>query len=424
MHPPRQLVNSWIELLKWYEDCGSALNTLESECETISLREPHSALISTSQTNVNHLIFRGLDLLKAHSIHPLQEFFNNLNFIEQGTSTSDRILLDKIQDQSEGQCLLDALITYDEDLGFNGVIVLCRSLLWQKSTVDFLTRRNTTSPITLKDAKVLFNHFERSKDNAHVNKILKNVVEETYSSLKKEVEKFEEIEINAKAMLDSLESIKEDQLQTDFLENLIEQMKATRDNIKRSYSGFRTDKEIENRINQKIRETVWLKNVLKYPTLVQRMNLKNLPQSYIDTSSLAKKISSQELIGLYDKMPHVQGCSDTGGLDAILQVLCAQLKQIKSDCDEWEERVQSKLPLSTRGLKRRKKINNELKGKGNDRNYHLITRKELEELMMISILEIVSSVIIYHIHFVLFKSLKYFCCFFRFHRLICRYMLL
>ena len=422
MYPPRHLVNTWIELLKWYKDCGSALDNIKNECESISLKEPHLALISTSQTNINHIIFRGLDLIAAPSIHPLQDFLISLNFIWQSTSTSDRLLLDKIQDQSKGQCLLDALINYDRDLGFNGVIVLCRSLLWQKSTVDLFNRMNTTSPITLKDAKVLLNHFQNSEENSHVNNILKNVVEETYSSLKEKVENFDQIEKDAKAMLDSLGNIKQDHLQTDFLENLIEQMKASRDKIKRSYCGFRVDKKIESRINQKIRDTLWLMSLLKYPTLVQRMDLKSLPQTHIHTSSLAKKISSQELIGLYDKLPHIQGCSDTVGLDAILKALSAQLKHIKFDCDQWEERVQSKLPLSTRGLKRRKKINHEMKG--NDKSYHLVTRKELEELMMSSILETVSSVILHQIHFLLFTLLKHLCGFFHFQRLIYRYILL
>lgn len=400
MHPPRHLVDAWIDVLKWYEDCNTALDGLKESVQQTTQSEEDVPLLLSSSMDFSTLILRGIELIKESPIDTFQKFlsYNNFNY-EDTKKSPTNLVLEKLNNQPQGRQLLEALVSYDRELGFNGVIALCRILLWEQAATDLVRRSYTTSQVSLKDAQALLDLFDipvSSSSDLQNNKILTHIFQNTYATLESRTKKVQQIETDAINLLNSLENLQRDRVEPDFLVNLINQMKIARDNIKTCYHGIRVDKSVEARINHKIRDTLWFVNLLKYPTLVRNIDLKHVKIRSVDASS-SQKIASQDFFGLCDKMPQVQRCSTLNGFDATLAETSDKLATFKTACSEWEAKVQNKLPLSTRGLKRRRKIIPEIQGKGNDKSSHLITRNELQELISNPILDIVSSTKEYHL---------------------------
>lgn len=389
MHPPRHLVDSWIELLTWYEDCTAALDDLKKTLQTTS--EQNIPILSSTYTNIETFIFRGLQLIKEPSIDTFQTFLSSDGLVGETTKNSSEISLEKMNIQTEGQRLLKALVDYDRELGFHGVIAMSRILMWEQAASNLMRPSCHKTKAHLKDATSLLQLFETpNSSDLHKNNILNYVLTNTYSALESRTRKFQQVETNAISLLNSLANLSSPNVKHDILVDLIERMKAVRDDLKSPHHGFRVERSIEVRINQKIRDAVWFVNLFKYPALIENIDLNHIPNVSVNLS-LSKKISSQDFFVICDKMPQLppQSSASNGSFDTILGETCAKLIKMKTMCNEWEARVQNKLPLSTRGLKRRRKVIPEIKGRGNDKSSHLITRDELQELTAQPILDVV-----------------------------------
>ncbi len=396
MHPPRHMVESWIELLDWYEELSNLLKKKREDLQEISVGKPK--LVSSSNNSIDSMINRGFDVVNEPSIDFLLETLNHNDF-DQGvacTKSSGKII-SRSKFVSQGEQLFEALMKYDKSLKSLGVVASCRMILWERSAMIFTTKLNDTDKQTsLAEAKVLLRTFESTSDSQEVNSLLHRIYAQNYIPIERQVRKSEEVEKEASNILNSLNHLVE--VEPDAIKNYADLLKSIKTKIKASNDSLRIDGSIENSINERMKDILWLMNVSKYPCLLQPDSI-TLTQDSVSPPSIKEgtsensscQISWQSLVMICDKIPkkNVVHKPLVEGLDNIIHQVGSSLTKLKSVGEEWDTKVQKKLCLSARGLKRRRRMIPDAEGKEDD-NW-TVTIKELKELAHHKILHYVSS---------------------------------
>jgi hypothetical protein len=418
MYPPRHLVDSWIETLEWYQKSSSLLKELEDFHKNpvdAKNRSEFNILMPSSSDNLNSLILSGLDLLNEPTIDILLGIFDQVDTAKDlgnVKTTTKHVSRAKLQSCAQGQLLLQGLMQYDRKLRNNGIIARCRFILWERSVIKFtmnIGSPHQESNVTLDEAIALHDMVKTSSNttfSSECNSLLGSIYEKAYVPLNNHIEVSEKIKKEANDILLSLNSLQQDSINPELLTDLLTQIEAIRVKIKASYCGLRIDSSIEHSIKKRKRDVLWLLSASRHRLLFNPRALDfsqdSKPVSVSSSVNYTLTLPSpksflipwQTLVSIHDKMPPKKLNAPTTnieGLDNIINKVCINLTKLKTAGEEWDAKVQKKLPLSTRGLKRRRRVIPEIEGKTCEKD-SCTTTKELYDLSTHKILDYVSII--------------------------------
>ncbi len=421
MQPPKYLVDLLIEILEWYKQLRFELDNLERYLD--DCKKPNEVVSEnfSNYDNIVSLIFRGVYFICDSTIDSLIQVCDK-EAIEKclnasGNHPIKHIPTSKVQSIEQGQLLLRALVTYESNLGINGVFVRCRFLLWERSALTMLKNiHSSLQPqlVSLKQAKDFLSIVENTYNQSQCQglghtSLVDSVYHKAYLPLKKYILQSEKLEEESHTNILSLEIHEFKKIATQELRDFVTNLKATRTKIKGN--GLKIEDSLEERVNRCLRNLAWLLSVSSYEIIfVPSIDVTGLSSLLIlctkedaatngsdsnEHLSNSKQLTWQALNGLHDKMPKLDtedSSSNPSGLDAMLRKVCSNLTKLKSAGDEWEAKVLSKLPLSSRGKRRRQQVLSSGVTKKADSNKANVTIKELKDLANNNVLHYVSAI--------------------------------
>lgn len=422
MQPPKYLVDLFIETLEWYKQLRVELDNLEGFLDNCKKSNDVVSEKFSNYDKIVSMVLRGIDFINDSTIDSLiqvcdkQAIEKSLNV--SGNHPIKHIPTSKVQSIEQGQLLLQALVTYESNLGIKGVFVRCQFLLWERSALTMLKNIHSCHQpqlVSLKQAKDFLHIVENTYNEIQCQglghtSLVDSVYRKAYLPLKDHILQSEKLEEESHTYILSLEIHEFKIISTQELTDFVTNLKATRTKIK--CNVLKIDDSIEARVNRCLRNLVWILSLSSYETIfVPSIDVTGLSSLLISCTkedpatnrsdskehlSNSKQLTWQTLNGLYDKMPKLDiedGSSNPFGLDALLRKVCTNLTTLKSAGDEWEAKVLSKLPLSSRGKRRRQQVVSSGATKKVENNKADVTIKELKDLTNNNILHYVSIIL-------------------------------
>ena len=400
MHPPRHLVDSWIETLDWYEQACFEHQNLEA-----SYKNESKLFVFDESSTMPSIILHGMEIIEDSTVSQL------LSTIEEASATKSMNVRDhqhstkpisreKLVSCHHGHQLLQNLVEYDKKLGMKGIIIRSRFLLWEKTARKVLERiNNPHQSVYIDEAKALLHSvaFCWHDENYKLSEVshLESIRETVFVPLNKHVKESECLEKETQVLLHSLDLLDRKTVEQEDVISLINQLKHLRTKIKSAHVGICINVVMEDKVDKSLQHLTWFLSLSKYDMLY-RSTIELLP-SIKGHTKLAmpdsyKRINWHEFNVIYDKMPKsmMYRSEKYDGLVDLLQKVRDNVTKLKVSGDTWETKIQSKLSISSRGFKRRRKTIPEIEGKILDESIYT-TMKELKDLVNHEVLQYVST---------------------------------
>lgn len=351
MEPTRHVVDSWIEALDWQNRVTTTLHLFLVEDIDLSTFYP--------------LILEGMDVVVAFSCsHETSDdrrfVVNPENSIKHITALMDshrqlrQLSKAKLETTELGKIIFSRLLDDDN----NEHALLCLAfILWRIEILDLLENCKCTgqekSPCrpTLLSAKGLLNaqpcvSVTRSDEYLVFLRFIRKIPSSELESYKTLIDDAEKVEATARMILAATKELTRGSYKnTDSLRQNFLHLKEIQSNFKaRSQSGpgFVLNIDLEQQLDQFIKDLSWLIKTLSYPVLhFDDANLESLTKS----STLPWDV----LVTLFERIP---ASADDGNPTDIARV-ALRVRELHDSASSWQEEVTQLLALSFRGSKRR-----------------------------------------------------------------------